>query len=46
MKAKPIKDFRQNYISQEDLVKRLGISQSTIANKLRLLNLTKKFKHY
>lgn len=30
----------KNYISQEDLAKRLGISQSTIANKLRLLNLT------
>ncbi len=30
----------KNYLTQEDLAKKLGVSQSTIANKLRLLNLS------
>lgn len=34
------KILEKNYISQEELARRLGVSQSTIANKLRLLNLT------
>lgn len=30
----------KKYLTQEDLAKKLGVSQSTIANKLRLLNLS------
>ena len=32
----------RNYVTQDQLAKRLGTSQSTIANKLRLLNLSDK----
>lgn len=33
------KIFDMGYMTQEELAKKLGVSQSTIANKLRLLNL-------
>ncbi|MFA7120012.1 MAG: ParB/RepB/Spo0J family partition protein [Bacilli bacterium] len=34
------KILEKGYLNQEQLAKKLGVSQSTIANKLRLLNLT------
>lgn len=35
----------KNKITQEELAKRMGVSQSAVANKLRLLNLSKKVQN-
>ncbi|MDD2409898.1 MAG: ParB/RepB/Spo0J family partition protein [Bacilli bacterium] len=35
------KILEKGYLNQEQLAKKMGVNQSTIANKLRLLNLTK-----
>lgn len=35
----------KNKITQEELAKRMGVSQSSVANKLRLLNLSKKVQN-